>query len=98
MGYFHQRLQLFTNQPFRWYALSCILAAFANGLAYITSTWLALEFHDSVTAIAMLMLFFWVPYIVCSPFGGVLADRYSRKQIMVWANAARTLLLFGLGW
>lgn len=70
---------------------------FGNGLIYIASTWLALQIHNSVSAVAILMLFFWVPYITFGPIGGVIADRYSRRSIMVFANCARGILALSLG-
>ena len=37
-----------------------------------------------------------LPYVLFSTFGGVLADRYDRKRLMIWADLARGFLMLGL--
>lgn len=37
-----------------------------------------------------------LPYSLVGPFAGVLIDRWSRRQILVWSNVARSLILVPL--
>lgn len=37
-----------------------------------------------------------LPYIFLGPFGGVIADRYEQRTVMVASDAARAVLMFGL--
>ena len=92
-----RRLQLLAIPAFRWYVISCLLATFGGGLSYIAMSWLILKANDSVSAIAILMLCFWGPNVVLGPLLGVVADRYSRKWLMVASNGIRALLLMGFG-
>src|SRR3989338_8924696 len=92
MSHFKQRVALFKIQPFRWYFLSCLFATFGNGLVYITSTWLALKLNNSVESVATLMIFFWVPFVIFGPLGGVLTDRYPRKTVISVVTLLRGLI------
>lgn len=46
-----------------------------------------------VAAAAALRL---VPYLVLGTLGGVLADRYERRAVMLWCDAVRAVLMFAL--
>jgi MFS family permease len=85
------RVALLKIQPYRWFAISGILATFGNGLIYITIAWYAYEQTKSVGAIALLMFFIWLPSILFGPIFGVCADRYNRKHLMVMSNVVRGL-------
>ncbi len=61
-------------------------------------SWLILQAHDSVAAIAILMFCFWLPIVFLGPLFGVVADRYSRKGLIIAGNALRGIVLMGFGW
>lgn len=42
-------------------------------------------------------IIFVIPFLILTPFAGTLADRFSKRQIIVWAKAAE-LVIMGLGW
>ncbi len=96
MAFVSKRLQLLSQLSFRWYFVSCLLATFGSGLSYVTLSWLILQADNSVAAVSILMLCFWVPTILLGPFLGVIADRYSRKWLMVGGNAIRGIVLIFL--
>ncbi|OGT50947.1 MAG: MFS transporter [Gammaproteobacteria bacterium RIFCSPHIGHO2_12_FULL_41_15] len=98
MSYFSKRLQLLTHAPIRWYLINCFLATVGGGLSYVTLSWLILQVDNSVAAVALLMLCFWVPNVVLGPWLGVIADRYSRKWLIVGAHVVRAGVLLGFGW
>jgi MFS family permease len=37
-----------------------------------------------------------IPYVVVGPFGGVLADSYDRRKVLIVSDVARAVLMFGL--
>jgi MFS transporter, DHA3 family, macrolide efflux protein len=64
--------------------LGSVLTEFALGVWIFQRT-------GSATQFALFNLFVFLPQIVVMPFGGVLADRYSRRGVMVLANAGGAL-------
>lgn len=58
--------------------------------------WL-MEATESASLMGSMMMVSVLPTIVLVPFGGLLADRYSRRQIIVLADAFRGLLVCALG-
>ena len=93
MAFVSKRLQLLSQPAFRWYFTSCLLATFGSGLIYVTLSWLVLQADNSVAAVSILMLCFWVPTVLLGPFLGVVADRYSHKWLTVGGNAIRGIAL-----
>lgn len=93
MSHIRQRAGLFLIQPFRWFIISNLFATFGNGLAYIAMTWLVLEADNSLSAIAILMICFWLPTVVLGPWAGVIADKYPRKLISIISTSARAFIL-----
>lgn len=47
---------------------------------------------DIATGFAVLLL----PYSIIGPFAGALLDRWSRRQVLVWANLARSVVIAAL--
>ena len=97
MFYFKKRFQLLALPSFRWYLINCLLGTFGGGLSYVAMSWLILQADNSVSAVAILMLCFWVPNVIFGPFLGVIADRYSRKWLIILANGVRAVTLIGFG-
>ncbi len=83
------RVQLFKNTSFTYLALSGIIATIGNGLVYITTSWYAYEYFQSISGVALLMFCIWAPSILFGPLFGVCADRYNRKTILILSNMVR---------
>ncbi len=93
-----RRWQLLKNPSFAWYASGCFALNFGSGLSFVAMTWLMLQADNSVSALAIMMLCFWLPSVFLGPFMGVLVDRYSRKWLLIFSNIMRGVALFGFGW
>jgi MFS family permease len=69
----------------------------AISMQMITRGWLILRLtDDSPLALSLVMMSFALPMTIVSPFGGALADRFSRRKIIILtqsANAIMTLIL-----
>ncbi len=88
-----QRFELLRIQPFKWFVLSCLFSTFGNGLSYIALTWIVLDHGHGLGAVALLMTLAWLPMFFLSPLAGVIADRYSRKKIVIISNLSRGLFM-----
>lgn len=93
-AYFKSRAQVFKYPAYLWFILNCSLAMFGNGLIYIISAWLVLKYSPHISAVIILIMCFWLPILLLSPLAGVIADRYSRKNVILITNLLRALLLF----
>ena len=83
------RARLFKNTALAYLALSGIIATIGNGLVYITTSWYAYEYFQSISGVALLMFCIWAPSILFGPLFGVCADRYNRKTILIMSNMVR---------
>jgi MFS family permease len=94
----HTRLQLLANPSLRWFVISSLLTAFGAGVSYLALSWGILRVNNTVAAVAILMLCFWLPNVFFGPWLGVFADKYSRKWLIIGANGLRgvVLIVFGL--
>lgn len=54
------------------------------------------ERQNSATGIAVAFAILLVPYSVVGPFVGVFIDRWSRQQILLWANVLRCILMLSI--
>jgi len=71
-------------RDFRWLWLSTFASFMAVGMQMITRGWLVLRLsNDSPFALSIIMVSFALPMTVMSLVGGALADRMSRKHIIM---------------
>ena len=91
--------QLFVSlkiKDFQLLWISSAFAAFGLQMRAIAQGWLIYELTQSPMALTWVMLSFVVPSAIFSLVGGVIADRISKKNIMIFArlfNAMATCVL-----
>jgi len=79
-------------RDFRWLWLSTFANFMAVGMQIITRGWLVLRLsHDSPLALSIIMVSFALPMTVMSLLGGALADRMSRKHIIMACQTVTAL-------
>lgn len=87
----------FQFRDFRWLWLGSFSSFLAIMMQQVTRGWLVLRLtNDSPFALSMVIMSFALPLTVASILGGALADRFSRKHIIMGSqsiNALLTLLL-----
>lgn len=78
---------------FAWVWTGQSISSLGNG-AYLTAlAWTALQLTSSATAVGALLIASAVPGLLFTLFGGVAADRYSRRRIMLLSDAGRAVAL-----
>lgn len=89
--------QSFRYRDYRWLWLGTLFSFLAVGMQQITRGWLVLRLtDDSPLALSLVIMSFAFPLTFVSLLGGVLADRISRKRIILMSqsgNAIFTLIL-----
>lgn len=84
------------NRDFRYLWVGNLGAAFAMQMQMVARGWLIYDMTRSALDLAWVMLAFSLPMILFSLFGGVAADRLTKKWVMAGtqsANCAATFLL-----
>lgn len=83
---------------FRWLWLGALTSYLGMNMQWITRSWLVLELADaSPLALASVIVTFALPMTVFSPIGGVLADRFSRRRMMLYTQAGNAVLTLTVG-
>lgn len=81
----------FKHSRYRWYWASGMGMAGAQGINQITLPWLVLDLTGSVGQLGLVIFVQGVPMAIMALFGGVLADRYSRRSVLMWTQAVTTI-------
>jgi len=81
------------SRDFRWLWLGSFANFMAMGMQMMARGWLVLRLsNDSPLALALVMIAFSVPMTFVSLIGGALADRMSRKHIIMFSQGGNALM------
>jgi predicted MFS family arabinose efflux permease len=83
------RLAALREREFRLLFLAMSASFFGDQLVPLALSFAVLEIDGSVQALALVLGAAWVPTVGFLLFGGVLADRFPRRRVMIAADLAR---------
>src|SRR5690554_2527240 len=89
--------QALRQRNFFLYWVSGFGAVGGQNINQFAVTWLVLDLTDSVGILGLVILAQGAPMTLVSLFGGVLADRYNRRTLLVIAQLVSMLSVFSLG-
>lgn len=99
-----ERMSLWTmTAPFLVYLGACAVSLFGDSLFEMAVIWHIMSATGSASTVGGIAAAIQLPVVLSVAFAGVLADRWSRKRLIVLANLARgvviaaVLLFFRLG-
>lgn len=84
------------NLKFRRYFLADVIAGFGLGMSLIGANWFVLEQTGSNKAVGILLSINILSGLLAFPFAGTIADRFSRKKVMIFANVVRAVVILFL--
>ena len=85
------------NKNLRYLWLGQLISALGDRLTQMgILTFLMLNASDKGDKMARITFFSLLPFLLLGPLFGALADRYSRKSIMIFADIARAALVIGI--
>jgi MFS family permease len=84
------------SRPFTLLWIGQTISVLGDAVFTIAITWEVLLLTDSATAMSLLLIAQWTPKVVLLLFGGVIADRLSRRLLMLWADAGRGSIVIGV--
>ncbi len=94
MSHSSPRTTLLGTPAVRWVIISCLLANVGAGMVLLTMSWTVVNQHASVSALAGLMVCFWLPSLLFAPAIGLLVDRADRRHIVMATKVLRVVALF----
>ncbi|MCP3739623.1 MFS transporter [Rossellomorea sp. BNER] len=79
------------NRAYLLYLNASIISAIGTGMHFIAITWLILEMTESTSKVGITLAISFLPLMFLASFGGMIADRYDRRIVMVVFNIIRFL-------
>lgn len=73
---------------YRIFASANLLAVIAVWMQRVAQDWMVLELSGSVTSVGITVFMQFIPSLVLMPLGGILADRYSKRLILMISQGA----------
>ena len=84
------------REGYRWFWFSGLGMTASQGVQQLAVAWLVLDLTDSAGQLGLVIFAQGVPMAIVSFYGGVLADRYDRRRLLIGAQWMTMLNLFGL--
>lgn len=83
---------VFVFRNFRYLFISRVISAIGDKLFMISLMWWVVD-NEKKISLSFVMAATFVPVILFSPFIGVIADRYSKKNLMLLSDISRVMIL-----
>jgi MFS family permease len=83
---------------YRWYWISGLGMAGAQGMKELALAWLVLDLTGSLAQLGIVVFMQGLPQSAVALFGGVLADRYDRRWLLFYSQVMTGILLALLAW
>lgn len=82
---------------YRLYVTSQIISFSGTWMQSVAQAWLVLQLTGSGTALGTVMAMQFLPTLFLAPFGGMLADRFDKRNLIIGTQTAAGLLALTLG-
>jgi MFS family permease len=105
MENFSKSLRHFSQETFsslfirnyRLYYIGQIISTSGTFMQSVAQAWLVLTLTNSGTALGLTAALQYVPILVLGPYGGVIADRFSKRKILYFTQSISGILALILG-
>lgn len=84
------------SRNFRLYLVGMAVSATGTWINFTASSWLVLQLTDSGTALGVNAALMFGPVLFLAPFGGVLADRFDKRRILLWTQSGYALVALSM--
>jgi MFS family permease len=82
---------------YRLYFIGQAISVSGTFMQSIAQAWLVLQLTNSGTALGITLALQYLPMLFLSPWGGVIADRFSKRKLLYMTQAAAGILALILG-
>lgn len=87
---------LYRNRHYRLFLQAASVSNLGDGISLLALPWLASLITRDAASIAMVTAALRLPWLLFSLPAGVLADRFDRRVLVLWADAIRLMVLTAL--
>ncbi len=87
----------FYIRNYRLYYLGQIISTSGTWMQTVAQAWLVLQLTNSGTALGVLAALQYLPILLLGPYGGVIADRFSKRKILFITQSISGILALILG-
>ena len=84
-----------SNRAFRFLWLGQVVSQMGDWFDTVAVYTIALKLTGSSRSVALIMVARFLPTVVLSPLAGVIADRFSRRWIMIGSDILRAIVVLG---
>jgi MFS family permease len=85
-----------TSRNFRLYLFGQAISASGTWINATATSWLVLQLTHSGVALGVNVALLFAPILVFGAWGGVLADKFDKRRILVWTQTAFAITAFGM--
>ncbi len=85
---FPRTFRALRNPNYRLYWVGQIVSMLGTWMQTVAQAWLVLRLTDSPVALGVIVACQTVPVLLFALFGGVVADRVSKRRLLVWTQSA----------
>ncbi len=82
---------------YRLYYIGQIISTSGTFMQSVAQAWLVLRLTNSGTALGLVTALQYLPILFLGPYGGVIADRFSKRKLLVFTQSALGILALILG-
>ena len=91
-----QTFRALRHREFRWFWIGTNAQAWARGMQFLILGWLVLELTDSASRMGFMIFLYGVPTLGFVLFGGIFADRFDKRGLLMVTQAVVGVLVLGL--
>lgn len=82
---------------YRLYYIGQVISTSGTFMQSVAQAWLVLQLTNSGTALGITSALQYVPILILGPYGGVIADRISKRRILYFTQSLSGILALALG-
>jgi MFS family permease len=105
MGHITKHLRQYSHETFsslyvrnyRLYYIGQIISTSGTFMQSVAQAWLVLQLTNSGTALGIASALQYLPILILGPYGGVIADRFSKRKILYFTQSISGILALILG-
>jgi MFS family permease len=95
--YGHETFSSLYVRNYRLYYIGQIISTSGTFMQSVAQAWLVLKLTNSGAALGIVSALQYVPILVLGPYGGVIADRFSKRKILYLTQSLSGILALILG-